>query len=81
MQIMVEKWILVRDESRVKHIYQVAEEEQKTKGLLLDKFVDAVYQGSAGNLVMQLLGNRKASKEDMDSIKKILDKLAKNDKQ
>lgn len=77
MQIMADKGIVVRDESQMKHVYHVAEEEQKTKSLLLDKFVDSVYQGSAGKLVMQLLGNKKASKEDIASIKQILDKLDK----
>jgi len=77
MQIMADKNILSRDESQMKHVYHVAEEEQKTKSMLLDKFVDSVYQGSAGKLVMQLLGNKKASKEDIASIKEILDKLEK----
>src|SRR6201995_4555528 len=77
MQIMADKRILVRDESQMKHIYHVAEEEQKTKSHLLDKFVDTVYQGSANMLVMQLLGNKKASKEDLASIRAILDKLDK----
>ena len=79
MQIMADKGILKRDERQMKHIYQVAEEEQKTKGQLLDKFVDSVYQGSAGKLVMQLLGNKKASKEDIAAIKSILDKLESHD--
>jgi BlaI family penicillinase repressor len=77
MQIMADKGSLVRDERQMKHIYQVAEEEQKTKSQLLDKFVDSVYQGSAGKLVMQLLGNKKASMADIAAIKKILDKLDK----
>ncbi len=77
MQIMADKGIVKRDERQMKHIYHVAEEEQKTKSQLLDKFVDSVYQGSAGNLVMQLLGNKKASKKDIASIKEILDKLDK----
>ena len=77
MQIMADKGILKRDERQMKHVYQVAEEEQKTKGQLLDKFVDSVYQGSAGKLVMQLLGNKKASTADIAAIKKILDKLDK----
>src|ERR1700754_4717224 len=77
MQIMADKGSLKRDESQMKHIYHVAEEEQKTQSHLLDRFVDSVYQGSANKLVMQLLGNKKASKEDIDSIKEILDKLEK----
>ena len=75
MQIMADKGILKRDESQMKHIYHVAEAEEKTKDHLLDKFIDSVYQGSAGNLVMQLLGNKKASKEELDSIRKMLDEM------
>jgi len=77
MQIMADKGIVKRDESQMKHIYHVVEEEQKTKDHLLERFVDSVYQGSAGKLVMQVLGNKKASEEDIASIKKILDKLDK----
>jgi BlaI family penicillinase repressor len=75
MQIMAEKGILVRDESQMKHIYIVAEEEQKTKEHLLDKFVDSMYKGSASKLVMQLLGNKKTSSEDLQAIKDIVSKL------
>jgi len=77
MQIMADKGIVKRDESQMKHIYHVVEEEQKTKSHLLDKFVDSVYQGSANKLVMQLLGNKQASKEDLANIRAILDKLDK----
>ena len=77
MQIMADKGIVKRDESQMKHIYHVAEEEEITKEHLLQKFVDSMYRGSASNLVMQLLGNKKASKEDIASIKEILNKLEK----
>ena len=75
MQIMVEKGILKRDESSMKHIYHSVLEEEKTKGHLLDKFVDTLYQGSAGNLVLQLLGNKMASKEEIQAIKDLLEEL------
>lgn len=75
MQIMAEKGLLYRDESQMKHIYSVVEEEQKTKEHLLDKFVNTMYKGSPSKLVMQLLGNKKASKEELDEIKEILKKL------
>ena len=51
------------------------EEEQKTKEHLLDKFVDTMYKGSASKLVMQLLGNKKTSDQDLQEIKEILKKL------
>ncbi|SEP14315.1 BlaI/MecI/CopY family transcriptional regulator [Mucilaginibacter sp. OK283] len=75
MQIMADKGILNRDESQMKHIYSVAEEEQKTKSHLLDKFVDSMYKGSASKLVMQLLGNKKTSDQELQEIKEILRKL------
>src|SRR5580693_8237624 len=43
MQIMAEKGILKRDESSMKHIYTPAADEQRTKGYLLERFVDAIY--------------------------------------
>ncbi|QEM08514.1 BlaI/MecI/CopY family transcriptional regulator [Mucilaginibacter rubeus] len=75
MQIMADKGILKRDESQMKHIYSVVEEEQQTKAHLLDKFVDTMYKGSAGKLVMQLLGNKKTSQEELQEIKDLLKKL------
>jgi len=79
MQIMVEKEMLTRDESQMKHIYHVVEEEQKTKGYLLNKFVDSMYKGSAGRLVMQLLGNKTASKDEIKAIRELLNKLDKEE--
>jgi predicted transcriptional regulator len=78
MQIMAEKKMLKRDETNMKHIYMAALEEQKTKSVLLDRFVDAMFNGSASNLMMQLLGNKKASKKELQEIKNLLDKLDKS---
>jgi len=77
MQIMTEKELLQRDETNMKHVYSAAMEEQKMKNLLLDKFVDNMYNGSAGNLVLQLLGNKKTSKKELQAIKDLLNKLDK----
>jgi predicted transcriptional regulator len=79
MQLMTEKDMLKRDESNMTHIYSVSEEEQKTKGHLLDRFVSHIYDGSAGNLVLQLLDNKNASPKDIEVIRDILNKLEKDD--
>lgn len=75
MQIMTDKGLLQRDESQMKHIYRVAEDEQKTKAHLLDKFVDSMYKGSASKLVMQLIGNKKTSARELQEIKDLLKNL------
>lgn len=78
MQVMVEKGMLRRDESSMKHVYSAAIGEDKTKGTLLDRFVDSMYKGSVSGLMMQLLGNKKTSKEDLAEIRKLLDRLDKD---
>lgn len=78
MQIMVDKEILKRDESQMKHVYHVVEDEQKTKNHLLNKFVESMYKGSSGSLVMQILGNNTPSKQDLQAIKELLNKLDKD---
>ncbi|HMI06894.1 MAG TPA: BlaI/MecI/CopY family transcriptional regulator [Flavobacterium sp.] len=75
MQIMAEKEMLTTDKSSMKHIYSPAIGENKTKGFLLEKFVDNMYNGSSSNLVMQLLGNKKTSQQEIDEIRNMLDKL------
>ena len=77
MQIMAEKGLVIRDESSMKHVYSAAQEENKAKGFLLDRFVDSMYNGSAGKLMMQLLGSKKTSKKELDEIRQLLDKMNK----
>jgi BlaI family penicillinase repressor len=78
MQIMVDKGLLVRDETNMKHVYHVAVEESKTKSFLLDRFIDSLYNGSVSSLMMQLLGNKKASKKELDEIREMLNKMNSN---
>ncbi|THD31988.1 MAG: BlaI/MecI/CopY family transcriptional regulator [Flavobacterium johnsoniae] len=77
MQIMTEKGMLVSDKTQMKHVYSPAIEEKKTKGFLLEKFVDSLYNGSSSSLVMQLLGNKKTTQEEIEEIRSLLDKLDK----
>ena len=75
MQIMLEKGLLKRDDTNMKHVYSPAEEESKTKNFLLGRFVDNLYNGSASQLMMQLLGNKKTSKKELEAIRELLKKM------
>ena len=75
LQIMHEKGMLQRDESSMTHIYSTELEEQKTKGVVLKKFVDAMYNGSVKSLMLELLGNEKTTNKEWDTIKDLLTKL------
>jgi BlaI family penicillinase repressor len=72
MQLMADKGILGRDETNMKHIYYPLLEEGGTKGHLLSKFIDTMYQGSVENMMIALLGNEKTSKEDLQKMKELL---------
>jgi BlaI family penicillinase repressor len=75
MQVMTEKGMLERDETNMKHIYRPALEEDKTKGAMLERFVESMYNGSVSNMMMALLGTDKTSKEELEKVKALLNKI------
>lgn len=77
MQIMTEKQLLIRDVSQMKHIYSPALEENKAKRILLERFINNMYNGSASSLMMQLLGNAKTSKKEIEKIRTFINNLDK----
>jgi BlaI family penicillinase repressor len=77
LQIMFEKGLVTRDDSSKTHIYQPAVTRQKTQKQLLDKMINTLFSGSSTQLVLQALGNQKASKDELEEIQKYLDNLKK----
>lgn len=77
MQIMFEKKLVTRDDSAKTHIYKAAVSKQSTQKQFLDKMINGLFSGSSTQLVLQALGNQKASKNELDEIQKYLDDLKK----
>ena len=77
LQIMLDKNLVSRNTDSRTHIYSAAINESETQGKLLDQFVDATFRGAAMKLVMQALGNHKASSEELNEIKALIDKIEK----
>ena len=75
MQIMSEKGLLVRDTSGKTHIYRAAVSQQKTQQQLLNRLMENAFGGSAMELVMQALGNKKSTSEEINEIRAFLDRL------
>lgn len=75
MQVMKEKGMLSRDESKMKHVYNAILKEEKVKGTLLGNFIDKMYNGSASSMLVALLGNDKTSPDELQKIKELLNKL------
>ncbi len=74
MQIMLEKQLLSRDVSRKQHVYSAIADQKQAQGQMVQRMIDTMFNGSAMQLVMQALGNHKASKTELDLIKEYLDK-------
>ena|ERR1700721_1909483 len=77
MQIMHEKGIVKRDDSFKTHIYQAAVSKEKTQKHLLGKMINSLFGGSPTELVIQALGNHKASPRELEEIQHLLDNLKK----
>ncbi|HSB93086.1 MAG TPA: BlaI/MecI/CopY family transcriptional regulator [Flavitalea sp.] len=75
MQIMHEKGLVKRDDSVKTHIYQPAVSREKTQKHLLGKMINTLFGGSSTQLVMQALGNHKASPLELEEIQKMIDNL------
>ena len=75
MQNMATKKMVTREQNGRSHVYIPLLKKEQTQGLLLDKFLDSTFGGSASSLVMQVLGNHKTSEDELVQIKKLIEKL------
>lgn len=75
MQIMTEKGLVERDESNRAHVYRPRLSEQRTKKQLVGDLLDRAFGGATGELVMQALSSSKASADELQQIRDLLDEL------
>jgi predicted transcriptional regulator len=74
LQIMTEKGLVVRDESARTHVYEAAYTEDQTQRQLVTDLLDRAFDGSAAKLVLQALASNKTSPQELDEIRKLLNK-------
>jgi predicted transcriptional regulator len=75
MQIMYEKGLVKRDDSNKTHIYRAAISKNKTQQQILGKVIHTLFNGSAGSLVIQALGNHKPTEQEITAIEELLTQL------
>src|ERR1700743_2808582 len=75
MQIMFEKGLVKRDDSFKTHIYQASVSKEKTQKHLVGKMINTLFGGSPTELVIQALGNHKASPAELEEIQQLLNNL------
>src|SRR5271167_992054 len=72
MQIMTEKGSVRRNESQRAHVYEVCQPEERTKRGLAADVLERVFDGSASELMMHALAGRRASKEEIAELRRLL---------
>jgi len=72
LQVMAEKRLVERDDSRRSHVYSAVLEEAKTEKSLVNSFVDRVFQGSVQKMVIHALNSGKVTDEELAEIKRLL---------
>jgi BlaI family transcriptional regulator, penicillinase repressor len=74
LQIMARKGLVARDERERTHVYRAALAQEQTQRQLLTDLLERAFDGSASQLILQALAARPASRDEMDEIRKVLDK-------
>jgi BlaI family transcriptional regulator, penicillinase repressor len=80
MQIMAEKKLVRRDERERAHVYEARLEREQTQRQLIGDLLERAFEGSALKLVMQALSTKRASAEELSSIREMLDEFERGDK-
>jgi predicted transcriptional regulator len=80
MQKMYEKGLVERDEDNRTHVYRTTVPEEEMQQHLLHKFIDSTFRGSAMKLVMQALGNRPSTPDELEKVQQLLEQLRRSRK-
>jgi len=75
MQIMHDKGMVERDTTSKTHLYKALFTQEQAQSNALDKILSTVFKGSTSDLVIQALGQHRASKDEIDAIKNFLNQF------
>jgi predicted transcriptional regulator len=75
LQIMAEKGLVTRDETRKTHVYHAALAQTEAQRRFVGDLLDRLFNGSAHRLVLQALSAKKASPEELAEIRRLLDDM------
>ena len=73
--VMLQKGLVKRDEKAQPYVYRAALTRAKAGKRMLDDLIEKVYEGSAMSLVLQALSSGKASKEELEEVRRVLDQI------
>jgi len=75
IQIMTDKGLVQRDEGQRPQIYRARYRREQTQRQLLHDLVERAFGGSVKALVLQALATKRSSREELEQIEKLLDRM------
>ncbi len=75
LAVMLDKGLVTRDEEAQPHIYKAALTRDGAGKRLVRDLINKVYNGSAHSLVLQALSTQRATQEERDEIRRLLDRM------
>jgi predicted transcriptional regulator len=75
MKILEEKGYLEKTRADRAYVYRATRPRQLVVGAMVRDFVDRVFDGAAGGLLLHLAKDRKLSKEDRTTIRRIIEEM------
>src|SRR5262245_32589395 len=80
MQIMAEKGLVRRNEEQRAHVYEAAQPMEWTQRQLAGDLLQRAFRGSAASLMLGALSARKASRQDLAELRRVLDEFEKGNR-
>ena len=77
MQVMTEKGLVVRSERFRSHVYQAAAPKEQTQKQIAGDLLKRAFDGSAKSLLLGALSAHRASDEELEEIRRMLDRFEK----
>jgi BlaI family transcriptional regulator, penicillinase repressor len=78
LQIMTTKGTVRRNEMQRAHVYEACLPAEQTKRQFAGDMLQSVFEGSASQLMMHALAGKKASREEIEEIRRLLDEYERN---
>jgi BlaI family transcriptional regulator, penicillinase repressor len=75
MQVMTDKGLLKRDESRRPQVYRPAVAEDETQRRMVDDLVRRVFGGSARKLVLRAVESEHVTPDELAEIRRLLEQM------
>jgi predicted transcriptional regulator len=75
LAVMLAKGLVKRNEAATPHVYRAAITRDRAAKKFLSELIEKIYDGSAMSLVLQALAAGKASQEEIDEARRLLDEM------